>query len=70
MVHHNTNRARITNGLVFDIFTVLDNHGFQGGDDQALGTAVSFLSDMVEGYEGRIDSLRRPRTEQNENGGR
>lgn len=68
MVHHNTNRARITFGLVADVLAVLDAHGYQRGDDQALGTAYHFIGDLVEGYEGRIDSLGRPRTDQTEDG--
>lgn len=68
MVHHH--RARITNGLVYDVFNVLDRYGFQRGDDQAIGVAVAFLADMVDGYEGRIDSLHRPRTDQTKDGDR
>lgn len=52
----------ITAGLTYDIFQVLDQHGYQRGDDSAVGASVLLLSDLVDAYEGRIDSLRRPRT--------
>lgn len=69
MTSPNTNdhqRGPITAGLTYDVFKVLDAHGFKAGDDQAVGAAVALLGDLVEGYEGRTDSLRRTRTTRGE----
>lgn len=55
-------RDPITFGLVREVLAVLDAHGYQRGDEQALGTAYHLIGDLVDGYEGRIDSLHRVRT--------
>lgn len=55
-------RKPVTFGLVADVLAVLSAHGYQRGDDQALGTSYHLIGDLVDGYEGRIDSLHRVRT--------
>lgn len=62
-MQQNLNDRPIKVGLVADIFEVLDAHGYQRGDDGAVGTTVIFLADLVAAYEGRINSARQPRTD-------
>lgn len=54
-------RGPITAGLAYDVCKVLDAHGYTRGDDSALGAAVILLGDLVDGYEGRTNSMRVPR---------
>ena len=61
-------RHPVTIGLTADIFALLDKHGYTRGDDQAVGTALHLIGDLVDGYEGRIDSLHRKRTYPTEGG--
>lgn len=55
-------RGPITAGLAYDVFNVLDAHGYTRGGDSALGAAIILLGDLIEGYEGRINSARVPHT--------
>ncbi|WP_017616413.1 hypothetical protein [Nocardiopsis salina] len=52
-----------THGLTVDVLAVLDVHGHHCPDDAALGAAVVLLGDVLDAYEGRIDSARLPRAE-------
>ncbi|PWV49213.1 hypothetical protein [Nocardiopsis sp. L17-MgMaSL7] len=59
-----------TVGLVADIFAVLDAHGYQRGDDSAVGASIILLADVVDAYEGRINSARLPRVQGDEEASR
>jgi hypothetical protein len=48
--------------LIGAVFALLEEHGHHRADDQAGGDAVMLLGDLVDGYTGRIDSSRNPRT--------
>ena len=44
---------RFNFGLIGDVFTVLEAHGYQRGDDAHIGRTIGLLMDLVETYEGR-----------------
>ncbi|WP_152476616.1 hypothetical protein [Nocardiopsis salina] len=52
-----------THGLAADLFAVLDAHGHHCHDDAARGAAIALLGDVLDAYEGRINSARLSRTE-------
>lgn len=43
---------RFTFGLINDVFTALEQHGYVKGDDRAVGSAVGVLLRLVSAYEG------------------
>ncbi|MEV7971477.1 hypothetical protein AB0O34_36630 [Sphaerisporangium sp. NPDC088356] len=51
---------RFTNGLIYDVIKVLEQHGYKLPSDDlqtsALGRSVGVLLELVETYEGRCDS--------------
>ena len=51
----NDDETRFNFGLISDVFGALDRHGYQRGDDQAVGAAVGRLFTLVAAYEGRPD---------------
>jgi len=48
--------GRFTYGLVYDVFTVLDQHGYQAGGDRHIGQAVGLLLRLTRAYEGSADA--------------
>ncbi|WP_017615772.1 hypothetical protein [Nocardiopsis salina] len=47
-----------SHGLAADILAVLDQHGHHCPDDQARGAAIILLGDVLDAYQGRINSAR------------
>lgn len=52
-----------TAGLAADVLAVLEAHGHHCPDDQAHGAALILLGDLLDAYEGRINSARQARTD-------
>lgn len=55
--------------LVAEVFAALERHGYPLADARSAGVAGILLADVIDGYTGRIDSQRRPRTDRGATGG-
>jgi hypothetical protein len=44
--------SRFTFGLIYDVFTLLESHGYQRADDRHTGLAVGLLLRLARAYEG------------------
>ena len=50
-----TSDERMTWDLIFDVFDVLDRHGYHRRDNQHTGQAVGMIRDLARIYEGSLD---------------
>ncbi len=50
-----TSDQRMTWDLIFDVFDVLDRHGYHRRDNQHTGHAVGMILDLTRVYEGSLD---------------
>jgi hypothetical protein len=53
-----TDDNRMTWGFIFEVFDVLERHGYHRSDNQHTGQAVGLLGDLVHVYQGTRDAPR------------
>lgn len=47
---------RFTAGLIYDVFKVLEQHGYERTPNVASGGALAALWDLVKAFEGRSEA--------------